>query len=77
MLRPAVDTLRKAGLDVKSTYVVGTPGIRIAHAAAAQRVDLIGLGSHGRGAFKAAVLGSVATRVAARCTTPLLLIRRA
>jgi nucleotide-binding universal stress UspA family protein len=33
------------------------------------------LGSHGYGAFKQAVLGSVATRVAAHCDTPLLLVR--
>jgi nucleotide-binding universal stress UspA family protein len=35
------------------------------------------MGSHGYGAFKAAVLGSTATRVAAHCETPLLLIRDA
>jgi nucleotide-binding universal stress UspA family protein len=35
------------------------------------------MGSHGYGAVKAAVLGSVAQRVAAHCATPLLLIREA
>ncbi|MEW5882588.1 MAG: universal stress protein [Pseudomonadota bacterium] len=34
------------------------------------------MGSRGQGAFKAAVLGSVATRVAAHCATPLLLVRK-
>jgi nucleotide-binding universal stress UspA family protein len=35
------------------------------------------MGSHGYGAFKQAVLGSVATRVIAHCTTPVLLVRDA
>jgi len=37
--------------------------------------DVLVMGSHGHGAFKSLVLGSVAMRVAARCDTPLLLIR--
>ena len=42
-----------------------------------EELDLLVLGSHGYGAVKAAVLGSVAQRVAAHCATPLLLIREA
>ena len=34
------------------------------------------MGSHGYGAFKGTVVGSVATRVVAHCEIPLLLIRR-
>jgi nucleotide-binding universal stress UspA family protein len=33
------------------------------------------MGSHGHSALQAVTLGSVATSVAARCRTPLLLIR--
>ena len=36
--------------------------------------NLLAMGSHGRGAFKSLVLGSVAMRVAARCELPLLII---
>jgi len=42
---------------------------------AAHPADLLVMGSHGRGAFKAVLLGSVATRVAARCKLPLLIAR--
>lgn len=77
VLQPAVDALRKAGLDVKSTYVVGTPGIRIARVAAAKRVDLIVMGSHGRSALAGMLMGSVAQTVLAFGTTPVLLVRDA
>ena len=50
-------------------------GDEIAAYARNERLDLLVMGSHGYGALKSAVLGSIATRVAARCTTPLLLIR--
>ncbi len=54
--------------------LIGPAGDEIA-AFAKKKLDLLVMGSHGYGAFKAAVLGSVATRVAAHCITPLLLIR--
>ena len=37
--------------------------------------DLVMLGSHGHGALKSLVLGSVANRVIAGCETPVLIIR--
>jgi nucleotide-binding universal stress UspA family protein len=37
--------------------------------------DLLVMGSHGHGALSTLLLGSVATRAAARCSAPLLLIR--
>jgi hypothetical protein len=39
------------------------------------KADLLVMGSHGRGAFKAVLLGSVATRVTARCKLPMLIVR--
>jgi nucleotide-binding universal stress UspA family protein len=77
VLQPAVNALRKAGIDAKSTYVVGTPGIRIARVAAAKRVDLVVMGSHGRTALAGMLLGSVAQTVLAFGTTPVLLVRDA
>lgn len=53
----------------------GPAGDEIAAYAMKKKLDLLVMGSHGYGAFKAAVLGSVALRVAAHCATPLLLIR--
>lgn len=51
------------------------PGAAIAAHARKRRVDVLVMGSHGRGAFESLVLGSVAMRVAAMSDKPLLLIR--
>jgi hypothetical protein len=40
-------------------------------------LDILVMGSHGHGTLRSVTLGSVSTRVAARCRTPLLLIRQA
>ena len=53
------------------------PGDAIAGHAIKRRIDVIVLGSHGRGALLSVVMGSVAMRVAAKCEKPLLLIREA
>jgi nucleotide-binding universal stress UspA family protein len=71
---PVRTMLEKAGLSAEPVCLVGNAGDELA-TYARKNLDLLVLGSHGYGAFKAAVLGSVATRVAAHCTTPLLLIR--
>ena len=66
-----------AGLTVDEVCLVGAAGDEIAAYARNEKLDLLVMGSHGHGAVKAAVLGSVAQRVAAQCETPLLLIRQA
>lgn len=63
------------GVAVQEKFVVGSPGAEIARAAEGERLDILVMGSHGRGALTSALLGSVAWRVAATCATPLLLIR--
>lgn len=72
---PVRKLLDKEGLAAEAVCLVGNPGDELAAYAKKKKLDLLVLGSHGYGAFKAAVLGSVATRVAAHCATPLLLIR--
>jgi nucleotide-binding universal stress UspA family protein len=64
-----------AGIDVQEKFAVGPAAAEIVRAAAGERLDILVMGSHGRGAFTSALLGSVAWRVAANCGTPLLLIR--
>lgn len=67
----------RANESVEPVRLTGNDaGDELAAYARRARLDVLVMGSHGRGAFKAAVLGSVATRVAARCRIPLLLIRR-
>ena len=66
-----------AGVAVATVCLSGAAGDEIAAFARKKKLDLLVMGSHGYGAIKAAVLGSVAQRVAARCATPLLLVREA
>ncbi len=64
-------------MAIDAVGLTGAAGDEIAAYAKKQKLDLLVMGSHGYGAVKAAVLGSVAQRVAAHCATPLLLIREA
>ena len=51
------------------------PAQTIVETAQKERCDLIVVGSHGRGALSQLLLGSVATRVAATCSVPVLIVR--
>jgi nucleotide-binding universal stress UspA family protein len=58
--------------NVTFTFCIGPAGPIIAK----QRgFDLIVLGTHGHGAVGGLVMGSVATKVASLCRTPVLLVR--
>ncbi len=74
-VEPVRALLEKAELPADTVCLVGNPGDELSDYAKKKKLDVLVLGSHGYGAFKAAVMGSVATRVAAHCSTPLLLIR--
>jgi nucleotide-binding universal stress UspA family protein len=71
---PARKLMRQAQVPFTEVRLVGVAGNQIA-AYARRHADVTLIGSHGYGAFKAAVLGSVAMRVAASGTTPLLIVR--
>lgn len=75
VLRPARTMLKRAGLDVHATHLVGVPGLRIARVARDKKVDLIVMGSHGRSAAAGMLMGSVASTVLAYCDNPVLLLR--
>lgn len=72
---PVRKRFEKDGVPVEVAALVGNPGDEVAGYARKNKLDMLVMGSHGYGAFKQAVLGSVATRVAAHCETPLLLVR--
>jgi len=73
---PAHDLLTRAGITATEVRLVGqVPGDTIAAHATRSRLDLLVLGSLGFGASRHALMGSVATRVAAGCPTALLLVR--
>ena len=71
---PAQRLFEKAGMSASEMRLTGMPGDEIA-AYAKKNLDVLLVGSHGYGGFKTAVLGSVATRIAAKCDTPLLIVR--
>lgn len=75
VLRPVREFLQAHGIGAECVYRVGHPGERIARFAQAGAFDLVVLGSHGHGTIANLVLGSVATKVLASCSTPTLLIR--
>lgn len=76
-LKAARKLLGKVGIKHAERRLDGSDlGDQIASYARKANLDLLLMGSHGRGLLKSAALGSVATRVAAKCGTPLLLIRR-
>lgn len=67
--------LTEAGLAFSEVTRVGQPGRLIAEEAERGGYDLVVMGSHGQGAFKGLVLGSVVTKVLAACTRPVLIVR--
>lgn len=73
--RPARRALRKAGLEFEERHAVGDPAMYTVSLATKERCDLIAMGSHGRGAFLSAVLGSVVMKVLSRSRVPVLVIR--
>lgn len=73
---PALKLFAEAKVEVERVRLVGrNVGDAIVEHLAACPADLLVMGSHGRSALKAVLLGSVTTRVAARCTLPLLIAR--
>lgn len=75
VLRPVRAFAAQQGWSLQAKHAIGQPGDAIAEMAETGKYDLVIMGSHGRSAVTGALMGSVATRVLARCKIPLLLIR--
>jgi len=75
ILAPARQRLSTIGMPVRYDWAVGPPAEAIARTAEKLQPYLIVMGSHGQGALANLVVGSVATRVLASCTVPVLLVR--
>ena len=75
ILAPVSKFLLRHGIDARSQWKVGPAGETVAKFAQSGKFDLVIMGSHGHGAVVNLVMGSVATRVLAHCTVPVLLIR--
>jgi nucleotide-binding universal stress UspA family protein len=76
-IAPVRKLFQKAGVTAAEVCLAGNPGDELTAFAKKKKLDIIVMGSHGYGAFKAAVMGSVATRVAHNSELPLLLVRHA
>jgi nucleotide-binding universal stress UspA family protein len=66
---------KKAGARATGFLLEGTPAERIAQAARSRRADLIIIGTHGRTGLARFFLGSVAARVVAIASCPVLTVR--
>jgi nucleotide-binding universal stress UspA family protein len=73
----AAGKIRKLGVKVTTAVRTGRPAEEIVKEAHKRKADLIVLGSHGRSAVRAAVLGSVAYGVMHKNSSiPVLVIRK-
>jgi nucleotide-binding universal stress UspA family protein len=61
-------------LKVSVETAVGAPAAEILRVASKKKADLIVIGTHGRGAFSRALLGSVADKVLHATTIPVLAV---
>lgn len=75
-LQALVELEKREGLTVESTIMVSTgPAHAIVEFARDNGVDLIVMGTHGRGAMMRMMLGSVAERVVRTAPCPVMVVR--
>jgi nucleotide-binding universal stress UspA family protein len=75
VFKPIRTFFTQQGIEASFVQAVGPAADVIAETARSGKYDLLIMGSHGQGQVAGLVLGSVATKVLARCSTPVLLIR--
>ncbi|MGY0632868.1 universal stress protein [Luteimonas sp. A478] len=75
MLKDARRSLSRAKLELTERAEIGEIAETILKVAEKDRVDLIVLGSHGRGAVKGILLGSVSSKVIAQTGIPVTIVR--
>jgi nucleotide-binding universal stress UspA family protein len=74
-LKPAMKVLDASGIKHDMAIVVGNVSREIVSFADKGKYDMIVLGSKGRGAIADLLLGSVAQRVLAHASQPVLLVK--
>ena len=75
VLGPVRAFFEQHGITAKYIHEAGHAADAIARIAEEGKFDLIVMGSHGHGEILNLVMGSVVTRVLAKCKVPVLLIR--
>ncbi len=76
-LEPLAEDARRQGVKATARVLRGVPDFAITQAAAADRADLIVLGTHGRSGLSRFLLGSVAQKVIASAPCPVMTVRPA
>jgi len=74
-LATAKRTLDRERIGYREAHLIGDPGTAIAAYAKKGRFSVVIMGSHGQGALRNLVLGSVASKVLANCRVPVLIVR--
>lgn len=74
-LEEAAAILRAHGVEARQVHGHGDPARAIAEEAEATGADLIVVGTHGRGAFGRAMLGSVSTKLVHQAPCDVLVVR--
>lgn len=68
--------LKDLGFQVKTRLEIGHPMKEILRVEAEEGVSLIIVGSHGRSNLEEVFLGSVSEKVARKCKSPILIVKR-
>lgn len=74
-LEDLCSTEERTAFNVRTAVEVGTPFVGIIRYARSHHVDLIVMGTHGRGPVKHLLLGSVAEQVVRQAPCPVLTVR--
>jgi nucleotide-binding universal stress UspA family protein len=75
-LKRLVASIKPALPIVRTEVLVGVPASEMVRYAHEQSIDLIVVGTHGRGPVRRAFLGSVADRVLREAPCPVLIVRK-
>ena len=70
-----VKRAKTGGARANTLLMNGDPSQQIVHAARSTRADLVVVGTHGRTGFSKFILGSVAGRVVATASCPVVTVR--
>lgn len=75
ILAPIDRFLKRHEIAFRTKWVVGPPADEILDLAQREKVHLVVMGTHGRGVFGRALMGSVAQRVLTGAKVPVLLVK--
>ena len=74
-LAKVAEEARAKGVTVRELVVQGKPSAEIARVASEEKIDMIVLGTHGKGMLDKAIFGSTTERVVRRSPCPVLTVR--